>query len=134
MAHTLQIECILPAPYEKVMEYISRADYIRRWSGEEVVMELEPLGTVRLFDNWVQGNLVHIDGKSLKMYWRCADWDASWAASLVEIVLSAEAEDTRVVVKHSLLPNEEELKKQKANWDDFYFTPLEDYLMVRYHR
>ena len=37
---------------------------------------------------------------------------------------------TKVVFTHTGLPDEDEMKAQKAGWADFVFTPLEDYIMV----
>jgi uncharacterized protein YndB with AHSA1/START domain len=133
MSHTLEIEILLPATPTQVMPMLTEQKQMEIWSGEEVVFEAKEGGQVELFGGWVRGEVKSIQAHELSYTWRAADWSEETADSLVQFKLKESGAQSLLVLKHSNLPDEEEVKSQKTAWFDFFFTPLEDYLMIRYN-
>lgn len=133
MNHKLKIEILLPATPEQVMHMMTDQKQIEIWSGEEAVFEAKEGGKVSLFGAWMNGEVKKISADELSYTWKTSEWTAETEASLVHFKLKAEGEQTLLVLNHTNLPNEDEVKAHNSGWHDFFFVPLEDYLMVRYN-
>ena len=134
MKHGLKIEILLPATPKQVMQLLTDQQQIEIWSGEPAVFEAKEGGRVSLFDGWMSGVVEKLSADELTYSWTSADWEEGTNPSLVHFRLKQEGEQTAVVLEHSGLPDEEDVKSQKTGWMDFFFTPLEDYLMVRFNK
>lgn len=133
MSHNLRIEILLPATPAQVMQMLTEQKQIEIWSGEEAVLEAKEGGTFSMFGGWANGIIKTITPEELSYSWKTAEWPESAVDSLVRFTLKAEGEQTMVQLNHTNLPDEDQLKSHKAAWNDFFFTPLEDYLMVRFN-
>ena len=133
MSHNLKIEILLPATPEQVMQMLTDQKRIAIWSGEEAVFEAKEGGKVSLFGGWMNGEVKKISAEELSYTWKTSEWTEETEASLVHIKLKVEGEQTLLVLNHTNLPNEEEVKAHDSGWHDFFFTPLEDYLMIKYN-
>ncbi|MES2479960.1 MAG: SRPBCC domain-containing protein [Bacteroidota bacterium] len=133
MSHNLKIEILLPATPEQVMHMMTDQKQIEIWSGEEAVFEAKEGGKVSLFGGWMNGEVKKLSKEELSYTWATSDWKEGTEVSLVEMKLKADGEQTTLVLQHSNLPDEDEVQSHKSGWYDFFFTPLEDYLMIRYN-
>lgn len=133
MSHNLNIEILLPATPAQVMQMLTEQKQIEIWSGEEVIFEAKEGGKVNLFGGWMSGEVKGISADELSYTWRTAEWPEETEDSLVHFKLKESGEQTLLVLNHRNLPNEDEEKSHKTGWQDFFFTPLEDYLMIRYN-
>lgn len=133
MSHNLKIEILLPATPAQVMQMLTEQKQMEIWSGEEVVFEAKEGGKVNLFGGWMSGEVKSISADELSYTWRTAEWSDETADSLVHFKLKESGEQTLLVLNHTNLPNEDEEKSHKTGWQDFFLTPLEDYLMIRYN-
>lgn len=133
MSHNLKIEILLPAKPAQVMQMLTEQKQIEIWSGEEAVFEAKEGGAYSMFGGWANGTVQKLSADELSYSWRTAEWAEETAASLVHFKLKASGEQTLLVLNHSNLPDEDEVKSHKTGWNDFFFTPLEDYLMIRFN-
>lgn len=133
MSHKLEIEILLPATPTQVIQMLTEQKQIEIWSGEEVIFEAKEGGKVELFGGWMHGEVKSIGADELSYTWRTAEWPEETKDSLVHIKLKESGEQTLLVLNHTNLPNEDEAQSHKTGWFDFFFTPLEDYLMIRYN-
>jgi uncharacterized protein YndB with AHSA1/START domain len=133
MSHNINIEKLLPATTVQVMQMLSEQKQIEIWSGEAAVFEAKIGGQISLFAGWMKGELQQINENELKYTWRTSEWDDTTADSIVHITLKPAGEGTMLHLQHTLLPNEDEVKSHLHGWEDFFFVPLEDYLMVRFN-
>lgn len=133
MSLIFKIEKLLPASPEQVMHMLTEQKLIAIWSGEEVVFEAREGGKVELFGGWMKGEVQSISADELSYTWRTAEWADETADSLVHFKLKDSGEQTLLVLNHTNLPNEDEKKSQLQGWEDYFFVPLEDYLMIRYN-
>src|SRR5271156_6330831 len=116
MAFDLSLEFILSGKPQRVMQLLTDAALIRKWRGDEAVFENKVGGKVELFDGWVKGEVLKTSVNELEYTWKPADW--------------AEETGTKVVIKHTGFPNEKERDSHKGGWADFFFDPMEDFILI----
>lgn len=133
MSHIIKIELLLPATPSQVMQMLTEQKQIEIWSGEDAVFEVSEGGKVSLFGGWMHGEVKKLSADELSYSWRTGEWTEEIESSLVHFKLKASGEHTLLVLNHTNLPNEDEVKSHKTGWNDFFFTPLEDYLMVLFN-
>ena len=130
MAFDLELVFTLSAKPARVMQLLTDAALIRRWSGEEGIAEKIVGGRFEMFDGWVTGKVLKVSEHELAYTWKSGDWDEDAAISEVHYLLKADEAGTKVTVKHTNLPSEKERDSHKAGWTDFFFDPLEDYILI----
>ncbi len=130
MAFDLELEFILSGKPKRVMQLLSDPILIRKWSGEEAVLENMVGGRFEMFDGWVNGKVLKIGEKELAYTWKASDWTEEMKSSEVHYLLEANEAGTKVVVRHTGFPNEKERDSHKNGWTDFFFDPLEDYILM----
>jgi len=130
MAYDLSMEFILSAPPKRVMELLTDAMLIRKWSGDDAVLEKKPGGRFEMFDGWVTGEVRNASEFELAYSWQPGDWPANAKASEVHYLLKEDEAGTKVILKHTGFPDEEQMNSHRSGWADFFFTPMEDYIMV----
>jgi activator of HSP90 ATPase len=132
-AKEIQMEWSLPASVPQVMQALTDEQMIRVWTGEQATMNKEPDTTFAWFDGWVFGTIVESSPEQLKLQWQCAEWSEE-RTSLVQVTLAEGKEETKMKLLHSGLDGGEECERFRNFWNDEVGTPLEDYLMIRFHR
>jgi activator of HSP90 ATPase len=128
MAYDLQMEFLMPGTPKQVMEMLTDTKLIRKWSGEEAVLEKMVGGRFEMFDGWVTGKVLKMGDKELAYSWKTTDWNDDEEPSEVHYLLSSDKEGTKVLLKHTNLPTEEEMKEHKIAWDEHFFGPMEEYM------
>ena len=130
MALDIEFEFILTAKPERVMQLLTDTGLIRSWSGGVAVLENKEGGRVEMFDGWVTGNIVKTGARELAYTWKTTEWPEGATASEVHYLLADDEAGTKVILKHSNLPDEEERKSHESGWTDYFFDPMEDYIAV----
>ncbi len=129
MAYELTLEYYLPVPPEKMMQLLTEPELIKAWGGGDAVLIKEPGGDFRMFDSWVKGEVKSISDKELVYTWKPAEWREDIAASEVKYILTEENGSTKIDLIHSNLPSEDEKEKHEAGWHEFFFGPIEEYIL-----
>lgn len=130
MATDIKLEFQLSAPVKRVMELLTDAQLVRRWSGGDAIIEAREGGAFSMFDGWVTGRVTRMEEGVLAFTWRTTDWKEGDKESEVLYTLQSRDGGTRVTVHHTGLPDEEEARSHKAGWTEYFFDPLEDYIMI----
>lgn len=130
MAFDLALEFILSAKPQRVMQLLTDAKLIRKWSGGEAVVENKVGGRFEMFDGWVKGEVLKTSENELTYTWKLSEWPEATRPTEVHYLLKADEAGTKVILKHTGFPNEEEMKSHKAGWTDYFFDPMEDFIMV----
>jgi uncharacterized protein YndB with AHSA1/START domain len=130
MAFDLSLEFTLSGKPKRVMELLTDPVLIRKWSGEEAVLEKMTGGRFEMFDGWVHGKVRKIADRELAYSWKANDWADDAVASEVHYLLKDDEAGTKVVVTHTGLPNADEMNSHKSGWTDFFFDPLEDFILI----
>ena len=130
MAFDLALEFILSGKPERVMQLLTDDRLIRKWSGGEAILENKVGGKFEMFDGWVTGEVTKSGGNELAYTWKASDWSADAKPSEVHYLLKPDEAGTKVVLKHTGFPNEKERDSHKSGWTDFFFDPLEDFILM----
>ena len=130
MAFDLDLEFTLSGKPKRVMQLLTDAALIRKWSGGEAVVENIIGGRFEMFDGWVTGKVLKIADRELAYTWTAGDWPDGSGASEVHYWLKDDEAGTKVILKHTGFPNAEEMNSHKSGWTDFFFDPLEDYILI----
>jgi uncharacterized protein YndB with AHSA1/START domain len=130
MAFDIELEFQLSAKPKRVMELLTDAKLIRKWSGQEAILENRIGGRFEMFGGWVTGAVTVTNANELAYTWKTTEWGENIRPSEVHYILKADEAGTRVLLRHTGLPDEEEMNSHKSGWTDFFFDPLEDYIMV----
>jgi uncharacterized protein YndB with AHSA1/START domain len=120
-------EIWIDAAPEKVFPYLVEPELLTRWIGDESWNDPRPGGLFRLkFDseNVVRGEFVEVDPPRRVVYsWGSEDRESLPAGStMVTFDLEPESGGTRVRLRHSDLPTENEVEQHTKGWD--HFLPL----------
>lgn len=130
MAYDLSLEFYLSTTPAKVMRLLTDAKLIRKWSGGEAVLENKVGGRFEMFDGWVSGTVLKTSENELAYTWRTTDWPEDVKETEVHYLLKGSEGGTRVIVHHTGFANEDEMKSHKSGWTDYFFDPMEDYIMI----
>ncbi len=130
MAYDLDLEFVLSGKPKRVMQLLTDAKLIRKWSGGEAVVENRPGGRFEMFDGWVTGEVLKTGDRELVYTWKTSDWDENAKPSEVHYLLKDDEAGTRVILHHTGFPDEEEMRSHKAGWTDYFFDPMEDFILM----
>jgi uncharacterized protein YndB with AHSA1/START domain len=120
-------EIWIDAAPEKVFPYLVEPGLLTRWIGEESWNDAHPGGVFRLkFDseNVVRGEFVEVDPPRRVVYTWGSEVRESLPAGSTTVAFDLEPENggTRVRLRHSDLPTEDEVAQHTKGWD--HFLPL----------
>lgn len=130
MAFDLSLEFTLSGKPARVMQLLTDPVLIRKWSGEEAILENKVGGRFEMFDGWVKGEVQKTGENELIYTWKPADWAEETSPSEVHYVLKADEAGTKVIIKHTGFPNDKERDSHKSGWADFFFDPMEDFILI----
>ncbi len=83
-------------------------------------------GSFEAWEGYISGKNLELEpGKRILQAWRTTEFDPSDEDSLLEVVLEAADDGTKVTINHSRLPADGEQYLQ--GWIDFYFQPMKEY-------
>jgi len=78
------------------------------------------------WDGYIEGiNLELEPGKRILQHWRTSEFEDEDEDSLLEVLFKVESGHTRIIIRHSNLP--EHGMQYKQGWVDAYFTPMQVY-------
>ena len=129
MAFDLKLEFLLSGKPERVMQLLTDPALIRKWSGEEGMAEPREGGKFEMFDGWVTGEVIKATDSELVVTWLPGDW-LDGKPSEVHFLLKPHAAGTQLTLQHTGFPNEKERDSHKTGWADYYFDPMEDFMLI----
>jgi len=113
-----------------VMELLTDPTLIRKWSGGEAILENKVGGRFEMFDGWVIGKVLKASENELAYTWKTSDWPEDTAPTEVHYLLKEDEAGTKVILHHAGFMDEEEMKSHKSGWTDFFFDPMEDFILI----
>jgi activator of HSP90 ATPase len=129
MAFDLTFEYVLLTSPKHVMELLTDTKLLRAWSGGEAILENKVGGKFMMFDNWVSGTVLKTTESELSYTWILEEWPEG-TVSEVHYKLDKHPQGTRVTLTQTGLPTEEEKEEHLRGWTDFFFEPMEEYMLI----
>lgn len=122
----------LKAKPAEVFQALTDSKEIQEWSGQRGKVEAKIGGKFEMFDGWVKGKvLAYQKGKSLSYTWVPEDWAKETVASIVRYSFSQTKSGTKVVLRHSGFPDEQQKKEHHGGWTEHVFDPLKGFFESR---
>ena len=132
MTQSLSMTVTLKAKPAEVFQALTNAQAIRQWSGQAGKVEAKIGGRFGMFDGWVKGSvLAYQEGKVLAYTWLPEDWPVGTEPSIVRFSFSRTKYGTKIVLKHSGLPDARQKKEHHDGWIEHVFEPLKEYFQSR---
>ncbi len=129
---SLSISVTIKASPAEVFDALTNTTAIRKWSGQAGTVGSTIGGKFEMFDGWVKGKvLAYARGKALSYTWLPDDWSEGAKPSVVRFSLSRAASGTKIVLKHSGFPDEQQKKEHRDGWTVHVFQPLKEYFVSR---
>ena len=121
-----EISDVIPAsPKEIYNAWLNSAEHSEMTGGFAKV-SAEVGGTFEAWDGYIEGrNLVLEASKRITQQWRTSEFTENEKDSLLEILFEEDTEGTRIIIRHSELP--EHGMQYKQGWVDSYFNPMKEY-------
>jgi uncharacterized protein YndB with AHSA1/START domain len=128
MADAFTIETLLPASPEDVyFAWLDGESHADMTGTAGATCDPRVGGAFTAWDGYIEGkNLELIDGRRIVQSWRTSDFAEGDPDSRLEIDLHPHHDGTRIVLKHTGLPNGEG-PRYEDGWNDFYFEPMREY-------
>ena len=105
---------------------------ILQWSGQRGKVEAKIGGKFELFDGWVKGKvLAYQKGKTLSYTWHPDEWEKDVEPSIVRFLFFPTKSGTKIVLKHSGLPDEQARKEHHGGWTEHVIDPLKGFFESR---
>lgn len=118
----------LDAPPGELFEAWTNPDIHGEFTGGEATGEPVEGGDFTAWDGYISGRHKVLDpGHRIVQTWRTEEFPEGAPDSEVEITLEATAAGTRLTLHHTGIPAGQGERYRKG-WDDFYFTPLVEWL------
>ena len=130
MAFDLALEFTLSGKPKRIMQLLTDPALIRKWSGGEGMVENKVGGKVEMFDGWMSGEVLTTSENELVYSWKTIDDEEGHKPTEVHFLLKDDEAGTKVILRHTGIPNENEMKSYKSGWTDFFFDPMEDFILM----
>jgi len=86
-------------------------------------------GKFTAWDGYIRGVTMEIvPGKRIVQSWRTTEFPNAAPDSLVELEFEADGKGTRLMLKHTLIPDGQ-ADEYEQGWLDYYFTPMKAYYL-----
>lgn len=126
---TIRQKIFLKAPPNEIFDALIDPEKQSEFTGS-VATGLGAVGSeFSAWDGYIKGrHLVLERGKKIVQEWYTAEWPPGLPPSRLEIILEAKEGGTELLLEQRGVPSDQAALYEKG-WVDFYWSPLEDYLM-----
>ena len=126
MSIEFEVSDLIPASPDVVYTAWLDSDEHTKMTGGQAKVSAKVGERFEAWDGYIQGKNLELDSpKRILQNWRTSEFEDSENDSLLEILFEAEQDDTRIVIRHSNLP--EHGMQYQQGWVDAYFIPMKAY-------
>lgn len=124
---SFEIWTVVPASPEAIYEAWLDAVAHSAFTGEPATTEAAVGGRFTAFGDYIEGTNRELEpGRRIVQSWRTTEFSDDDPDSLLEVLLEPLDEGTRLVLRHSNVP-EGQGKQYEGGWQEHYFEPLKEY-------
>lgn len=121
---TFKKEYTINVPLDEVYEALVLPELIQEWSGQHADMDIKRNGTFSLWGGSIHGVNLYVAKDQIIQDWKEDIWEDY---SRVTFNLSENNGCTTIGLIHELIPPRG-FKSIVKGWDEYYMTPLKDFL------
>ncbi len=123
----LELMVLLPGAPDRV--YAAWLDSSQHAAFTGDAAEIDPVvgGSHSAWDGYITGKNVELEpGRRIVQTWRTSEFPEDAADSLLELLLEAAEGGTRLILKHTSIP-EGQGEQYEEGWKEYYFDPMLEY-------
>jgi len=125
-----EVSDFIPASPDQVYSAWLDSDEHSAMTGGYALITNHIGGIFEAWDGYITGkNLGIVQSNRIFQQWRTSEFEESDEDSLLEILFESEAEGTRIIIRHTNLP--EHGMKYEQGWRDSYFSPMKAYFETK---
>jgi activator of HSP90 ATPase len=125
-----EVSHFIPASPDQVYSAWLDSDEHSAMTGGQALITDQISGSFEAWDGYITGkNLELVRSSRIFQQWRTSEFEESDEDSLLEILFESEKEGTRIIIRHTNLP--EHGMQYKQGWRDAYFSPMIAYFEAK---
>jgi uncharacterized protein YndB with AHSA1/START domain len=133
MGIEFEVSDVIPATPDVIYAAWLNSDEHAKMTGSQAKVSFKVGDAFEAWDGYIRGvNLELESPRRILQYWRTSEFEKSDKDSLLEILLEAEGDGTRITIRHSELPNHG--MQYRQGWRDSYFLPMKAYYKKKSNR
>ena len=126
MSISFEVSTVLSAPPSEIYDAWLSSEGHTAMTGSPASASSKVGEAFEAWDGYITGeNLTLEPGRRIVQSWRTTEFTADEQDSRLDILLVPAFEQTRLVLRHSNLP--EHGAQYEQGWEDAYFTPMKSY-------
>lgn len=127
MVENIEVSTIFAVTPQRLYEAWLDAEEHGKFSGGIAVIEPRVGARFSAWDGYITGTTLELTPhRRILQSWRTSDFPAGSPDSLLEVLLTAEADGTRLTLRHTNIP-EGQGEEYRQGWLDYYFEPMQAY-------
>ena len=124
---SLELTVILPGTPDRIYEAWLDSRGHAAFTGSAATIDPIVGGTHSAWDGYITGkNLALEPGRRIHQTWRTTEFPDDAADSSLELLFEAADGGTRLVLRHTNIP-EGQSEQYQGGWRDYYFNPMQEY-------
>ncbi len=126
MSIEFEVSDLIPATPSVVYNAWLNSNEHSKMTGGQAKVSANIGESFEAWDGYIQGKNLELDSpKRILQSWRTSEFAESENDSLLEILFEIEQDETRIVIRHSNLPDHG--MQYQQGWVDSYFIPMKAY-------
>ncbi len=127
MTESFTVSTVIPASPLRVYEAWLDGREHGAFTGAKAEVEPGIGGSVIAWDGYIRGRTLELsEGRRILQAWRTTEFPTEAEDSLLEILLEDAPAGTRLVLRHTGIPDGQG-KNYEQGWVDYYFEPMKRY-------
>jgi len=126
MTLEFEVSTIIPRPPEEVYDAWLDSKQHSKMTGAKASVSAKVGDTFEAWDGYIRGKNLKLEtGKRIIQAWRTSEFADDEEDSQIEIIFEPMKQGTKLILRHTKLPQHGEIYKQ--GWVDSYFDPMKEY-------
>lgn len=127
MSEELDLSVFLPASPEQVYSAWLDSQAHAAFTGGQAEIDPREGGAFTAWDNYIQGRTLVLEPfRRICQSWRTTEFPEDAPDSNLELLLTPEADGTRLILRHTAIPDGQS-GQYREGWEEYYFKPMQIY-------
>jgi activator of HSP90 ATPase len=127
MSESISVSTLLAASRQEIYGAWLGSSAHAEFTGSPASIDAQVGGRFTAWDGYITGTTLELDPpRRILQAWRTSEFPDGSPDSLLEVLFEETADSTRLILNHTNIP-EGQGEEYRQGWEDFYFTPMQQY-------